>query len=188
PEPPAIHDHMELRMTDGRQVLYHDPRRFGLITLSSRKELVGHPLLVHLGPEPLNEEFDAAYLKKVLATRKGPVKAALMDQALVVGVGNIYASEALYISGLHPLKPANSCAGKANALVPAIRHVLQAAITSGGSSLRDFLDISGETGYFQHGFAVYGREGKPCKHCKTAIENIKITGRSSFFCPECQRL
>lgn len=181
------HDHLEMMLADGRQVVYHDPRRFGLITLTTQAQLAKHPLIGHLGPEPLEDAFNATYLAKMLALRKAPVKAILMDQAVVVGVGNIYASEALFLTGIHPNTPAYKAASKAKVLVPAIRKVLKDAIKSGGSSLRDFVDIDGDSGYFQHHFKVYGRVKKPCERCKTPIENITIAGRSSFFCPSCQK-
>lgn len=180
------HDHIELRLSDGRQVLYHDPRRFGLVTLVANDDLPSHPLLSELGPEPLEKAFNSTYLKRVLTGRMGPIKAVLMDQKVVVGVGNIYASEALFLTGIHPLRPADKCIAKAPDMVKAIQQVLKDAIASGGSSLRDFVDISGDSGYFQHAFKVYGQAKKPCSRCDGIIENIRIAGRSSFFCPNCQ--
>lgn len=187
-ENPAKHDHVIIGLKDGRRVVYRDPRRFGLMTLVDKKTLNSHELLAHLGPEPLEKEFSVSYLKSALEARTGSIKAALMDQEVVVGVGNIYASEALFMTGIHPLTKARDAAPMADNLVKAIRSVLQAAIVSGGSSLKDFVHISGDTGYFQHHFSVYDREGKSCSICKKPIENIRIAGRSSFFCPKCQPL
>ncbi len=180
------HDHAVMKLMDGRSVIYRDPRRFGLMTIMPSDEVASHELLAHLGPEPLERSFNASYLKSALAKRSGSIKAALMDQELVVGVGNIYAREALYLTGIHPLMVARNAAPAAAGLVVAIRQVLQAAIRSGGSSLKDFVHISGDAGYFQHHFAVYDREGESCGKCKKPIENIRIAGRSSFYCPKCQ--
>lgn len=182
------HDHLIITLKDGRRVVYRDPRRFGVITLVPENALAEHVLLAHLGPEPLENAFSPAYLRSALAARTGSIKAALMDQELVVGVGNIYASEALFMTGIHPLTKARDAAPAADKLVLAIRKVLKAAIASGGSSLKDFVHISGDAGYFQHHFAVYDREGEPCGECKKPIENIRIAGRSSYFCPKCQSL
>jgi formamidopyrimidine-DNA glycosylase len=181
------HDHVVVQLQDGRELIYNDARRFGLMAICPRDALAQHPLLAGLGPEPLDDAFSPAYLEAALLRRSGPVKPALMDQALVVGVGNIYASEALFLAGIHPQASARDAAAHAPALVRHIRHVLQAAIASGGSSLRDFFQLSGETGYFQHQFQVYGRQGKPCFSCKSAIETLRQAGRSSFFCPHCQK-
>ncbi len=181
------HDHLVITLTDGRCLIFNDARRFGLMTLASNKEIKKHPLLAHLGPEPMSGDFSTEYLKKKLASRHSPIKTTLMDQALVVGVGNIYASEALFDAGIDPRKPAAAAGNKAAALVKSIRKTLAAAIASGGSSLRDFVQVSGEGGYFQHRFKVYGREKKPCVTCRTPIEMIRQGGRSTFFCPRCQK-
>lgn len=186
PEMLLKHDHIELQLKDGRQVVYNDPRRFGIVTLAKKQLLASHALFAHLGPEPLEKSFTATYLRNALSTRKIAVKAAIMDQKLVVGVGNIYASEALFLSGVHPLRPANEAVESAPELTRNIRKVLRSAIASGGSSLRDFVDISGDTGYFQHHFKVYGKQKAPCEICFTPIQNVQIAGRSSFFCPSCQ--
>lgn len=185
-EKPQKHDHVIMTLKDGRRVIYRDPRRFGLMTLVDKKILNKHELLVHLGPEPLEKEFTAEYLKSALVKRTGSIKVALMDQEVVVGVGNIYASEALFMTGIHPLTKARDALPMADKLVPAIRKVLSEAIASGGSSLKDFVHISGDSGYFQHHFSVYDREGESCRKCKKTIKNIRISGRSSFFCPKCQ--
>ncbi|MBY0407760.1 MAG: bifunctional DNA-formamidopyrimidine glycosylase/DNA-(apurinic or apyrimidinic site) lyase [Rickettsiales bacterium] len=183
----AAHDHVMWQLKDGRCVIYNDARRFGLMDMAPEAELEQHPAFAHLGPEPLEKGFSPAYLKKALEGRNAPIKVALMDQALVVGVGNIYASEALFLCGIDPRKPAASVAGKAASMVASIRQVLKDAIASGGSSLRDFVHVSGEEGHFQHRFNVYGKAGKPCPSCGTAIASARQAGRSTFFCPHCQR-
>lgn len=186
PKTYGAHDHVVFMLEDGRAVIFNDARRFGLMALCKKSELSTHALLSHLGPEPLEKSFSPAYLKAALAKRKGPVKPVLMDQEVVVGVGNIYASEALFLAGISPLTPAMKVAGKAPLLIACIQQVLGDAITSGGSSLRDFLHVSGETGYFQHQFKVYGREGKPCMTCKKPIIAARQAGRSTFYCGGCQ--
>ena len=181
------HDHVIFLLADGRCLRYNDARRFGLMTLAQEAALPGHALLSHLGPEPLQAAFSDAYLAGALAARKGPVKPALMDQALVVGVGNIYASEALFLAKIHPATPARLAAKKAPLLAASIRRVLEAAIASGGSSLRDFVQLSGETGYFQHHFNVYGRKGEPCFACGSPVQKNVQAGRATFFCGSCQK-
>ncbi len=185
---PQKHTHLRLVLDDGQEVIYHDPRRFGLIILVPATELPAHALLTVLGPEPLEEGFTPDYLAEQLMRRKGPIKPALMDAALVVGVGNIYASEALFRAGIHPATPAHHCAARAGALVTHIRAVLTEAIASGGSTLRDYATSEGSPGYFQHHFSVYGKAGNPCEKCHSAVEKIVQAGRSSFFCPQCQSL
>ena len=181
------HDHLVVRLADGRHLIFNDARRFGLMALVKAGQETQHPLFRHLGPEPFSPEFSPAYLKEKLAKRHGPIKPVLMDQQLVVGVGNIYASEALFTAGIAPTRSAAKAAAGSKALVEAIHKVLKAAIASGGSSLRDFMSVDGEAGYFQHRFQVYGREGKPCRECRTPIRIIRQAGRSTFFCPECQK-
>lgn len=183
----SAHDHLVIRLADGRTLIFNDARRFGLMTLASAAQIKKHPLLVRLGPEPFSHEFSSVYLKDKLSTRHSAIKPALMDQQLVVGVGNIYASEALFQAGISPKRRASHVAPKAARLVKAIHKVLQAAIASGGSSLRDFVSVSGEEGYFQHTFYVYGRAGKPCLKCHTPIRTLRQSGRSTFFCPKCQK-
>jgi len=182
-----LHDHVLIELKDGRTAVYNDARRFGLMTLAKKNTLAKHPLLCDLGPEPLDKDFSAGYLKRELMKRSGPVKSVVMDQKLVVGVGNIYASEALFLAGIDPRKPAKKAADKADGLHAAIRKVLNDAIASGGSSLRDFLHVSGESGYFQHRFNVYDRKGNPCFSCQTPIRSTRLAGRSTFFCEHCQR-
>ncbi len=181
------HDHSIFELSDGRQVIYNDARRFGLMTLSTKDELTQHALFSALGPEPLEAEFTATYLKKALEGKKAPVKTVIMDQAIVVGVGNIYASEALFLAGIDPRKPAFEAAPKAAKLVQTIHKVLEDALASGGSSLKDFLHVSGESGYFQHHFNVYGRKGEACPTCKKPIETVRLAGRSTFLCAHCQK-
>lgn len=186
--PAQKHDHLLITLADGRELVFNDARRFGLVLLAGEEELkAAHPLFVGLGPEPLSSHFSAAYLAEKLGRRSGPIKPALMDQKLVVGVGNIYACEALYRAGVHPATAANRCAGQADALVRVIREVLREAIASGGSTLRNYAKASGESGYFQHKFSVYGRETEPCYTCHTPVARMLQAGRSTFFCPTCQK-
>lgn len=185
---PQVHDHVIVEFSNGLRAIYNDPRRFGLILPVERTKLAAHALLAHLGPEPLEAGFSTEYLATALAARKGPVKTALMDQKLVVGVGNIYACEALFEARIHPELPAYKAVWHASALTGTIRSVLERALASGGSSLRDFYSVDGKAGYFQHAFAVYGRENKPCRKCGSKISRIIQAGRSSFFCPRCQKL
>lgn len=187
PKTLSKHDHALFLLTDGRVMIFNDARRFGLMTLAKKAQLDKHPLFAHLGPEPLERAFSEAYLKKALAGRKAPIKPVLMDQELVVGVGNIYASEALFLAGIDPRKPASRVALKASEIVTATQQVLRAAIASGGSSLRDFLHVSGESGYFQHRFNVYDRKGKPCPRCHKPIRAARQAGRSTFWCASCQK-
>ncbi len=182
------HDHVVLTLENGVLAVFHDPRRFGLIELMKPGEEGTHSLLIHLGPEPLSKDFSVKYLAAQLARRKGPIKPTLMDQKLVVGVGNIYASESLFLSKIHPFIPSRDVAKKSPDIITAIRTTLEAAITSGGSTLRDYVGASGEGGYFQHRFQVYGRDGKPCFECGTTIETAVQTGRATYWCPECQQI
>lgn len=194
PYAPEKHDHMVIGMQDGTRVVFNDARRFGLVTLSRTDALERHRLIKHLGPEPLGKGFDAAYLAHKLKGRKAAVKLAIMDQRIVVGVGNIYASEALFMAGIGPKRKAGSLAKAEIAkLVGAIRAVLEKAIAAGGSSLRDYVQADGELGYFQHQWAVYGRDGKKCKGCacdvaKTGgIRKITQGQRSTYYCPRKQK-
>lgn len=185
--PLQTHDHVVFQFTDGSACIYRDPRRFGLLTYAQTGALEKHALLENIGPEPFSDDFNATYLARELKRRKQPVKVVLLDQALVAGVGNIYASEACFLARVHPLTPAKNAANMAQALVSAVREVLQKAIASGGSSLRDFVNVDGNTGYFQHAFDVYGRAGAPCNACKTPISACMLAGRNTFWCPQCQR-
>ena len=188
--PDLKHDHVILTLDDGTVVRFNDPRRFGLIDYMARDAADAHPLLAGMGPEPLEPGFDGAYLSRVLAGKLTPIKAALLDQKIVAGLGNIYVCEALYRARLSPRRLAATVAGaRAARLAAAIRDVLSEAIEAGGSSLRDYVQASGELGYFQHRWAVYGREGEPCPGCTCAegVRRIVQAGRSTFFCAKKQR-
>ncbi len=187
---PEKHDHVVLHMDSGTRITFNDPRRFGAMDLFATAGAETHPLLARIGPEPLGNSFDESYLARALEGRNTPVKAALLDQRIVAGLGNIYVCEALYRAGISPRRRAgNIGARRAAALVPIIRDVLRDAIHAGGSSLRDYRQADGELGYFQHSFDVYGREGQPCRRegCTGTITRIVQSGRSSFYCGKCQR-
>lgn len=192
-KPKEKHDHFIMHMSNGRDVVFNDPRRFGLIAYVDEKNLKNHKLFSHLGPEPLSKDFTPKFLEKILKSRKGPVKVALMDQTLVVGVGNIYASEALFDAGIDPTISAQSIdLERIKRLTKSIQKVLKSAILAGGSTLKDYRKTNGDLGYFQHCFAVYDREGKECKTCdckisKTGgVQKIVQGGRSTFYCPRKQ--
>ncbi len=184
---PQKHDHVVLHMEGGAQVTFNDPRRFGAMDLMATIGAEAHPLLAGLGPEPLGNAFDGPYLAAKLAGRKTPIKSALLDQRIVAGLGNIYVCEVLHRAHIAPDRLAGEVKDAA-ALVPIIRDVLGEAIAAGGSSLRDYRQADGELGFFQHTFAVYGREGEPClaPRCGAEIMRIIQSGRSSFYCPQCQ--
>ncbi len=187
---PGPHDHVIFETDDGTVVTFCDPRRFGFMDLIEPGGLDGHPRLKDLGPEPLGNQFNGPMLSKMLAGKATPIKAALLDQRLVAGLGNIYVCEALWRAHISPRRLARSVAGKrAERLAPAIRDVLTEAIESGGSSLRDYVQADGELGYFQHRFAVYDREGEPCltDGCGGTVRRLVQSGRSTFYCPACQR-
>ena len=190
----TAHDHVVFNLSNGATVTFNDPRRFGSMKIVPRAKLEQEPLLRGLGPEPLGNEFDAAMLAKACAGKKTSLKAALSDQRVVAGLGNIYVCEALFRARLSPKRQASTIAdrsGKPNqravALVDAIKAVLHDAIKAGGSSLRDHRRADGSLGDFQHNFQVYDREGQPCPGCKGKIKRIVQTGRSTFYCPSCQR-
>ena len=190
----TAHDHVIFHMSNGATVTFNDPRRFGSMKLVSRARLEDEPLLRSLGPEPLGNEFDAAMLAKACAGKKTSLKAALSDQRIVAGLGNIYVCEALFRARLSPKRIASTIAdrnGKPNEraekLVDAIKAVLRDAIEAGGSSLRDHRRADGSLGDFQHNFQVYDREGQPCPSCKGKIKRIVQGGRSTFYCPSCQK-
>jgi len=188
--PAAPHDHMVLTLDDDTVIRFNDPRRFGLIDYVRRGEAARHPLLARLGPEPLEASFDGAYLASKLAGKLAPIKAALLDQRIVAGLGNIYVCEALYRAGLSPKRLAASIGRRrADRLAAAIKSVLTEAIAAGGSSVRDYVQADGELGYFQHHWAVYGREGEPCPGCNCAegVRRIAQSGRSTFYCEKRQR-
>lgn len=181
------HDHMVITFADGQTLTFNDARRFGVLELIATSNEAEHPLFSALGPEPLEAHFTPTRLTEQLQGRKTPLKVALLDQHVVVGVGNIYASEALFRAQLSPERSAGSLTtDEAKKLTASIKAVLNAAIAAGGSSLRDYVQSDGELGYFQHAFKVYGREGQPCPRCKTPILRITQAGRSTFYCPTCQ--
>ncbi|KJS40675.1 bifunctional DNA-formamidopyrimidine glycosylase/DNA-(apurinic or apyrimidinic site) lyase [Roseovarius sp. BRH_c41] len=187
---PEKHDHVVLDMAGGARITFNDPRRFGAMDLMPTITAESHPLLARIGPEPLGNDFNELYLTAALKGRNTPIKSALLDQRIVAGLGNIYVCETLYRAGISPLTRAGTLSAKrAASLVPIIRDVLRDAITAGGSSLRDFRQTDGELGYFQHSFDVYGREGDLCRNsgCTGLITRVIQAGRSSFYCPKCQR-
>ena len=186
----AKHDHVVLTLDDGTIVRLNDARRFGVLDYLRRGEEASHPLLAGMGPEPLGPDFDGAYLARTLTGKMTPIKSALLDQRIVAGLGNIYVCEALYRAGVSPRRLAATVTGaRATRLASAIREVLTEAIEAGGSSLRDYVQANGELGYFQHRWAVYGREGEPCPGCTCAegVRRITQAGRSTFFCAKKQR-
>ncbi len=192
----AIHDHVVFHLSSGASITFNDPRRFGLMLIVPRRDLADHPLMREVGPEPLGNAFDANLLAAACANKKTSLKAALLDQTVVAGLGNIYVCEALHWSQLSPKRRASTIAtrkgapnAKAVALVDAIKAVLSDAIKAGGSSLRDHRQTNGELGYFQHHFRVYDREGRPCvtPGCRGTVKRIVQNGRSTFFCPVCQK-
>ena len=184
------HDHVVLDMANGARITFNDPRRFGAMDLLDTATADQHKLLAVIGPEPLGNDFNEPYLVAALKGRNTPVKAALLDQRIVAGLGNIYVCEALFRARISPRRRAGQIAApRVAAMVPIIRQVLAEAIEAGGSSLRDFRQADGELGYFQHSFDAYGREGEPCRAagCTATIARIVQSGRSSFYCPKCQR-
>jgi formamidopyrimidine-DNA glycosylase len=186
---PQKHDHVVLDMAGGARVTFNDARRFGAMDLMPTQTAESHSLLVGLGPEPFGNDFNGPYLAARLKGRKTPIKAALLDQRIVAGLGNIYVAETLYRARISPLRLAGDLTEpQAHALVPMIREVLAEAIEAGGSSLRDFRQANGELGYFSKHFQVYDREGEPCETpgCAGTIIRTVQSGRSSFWCPACQ--
>lgn len=181
------HDHIGITLENGRQLRFHDPRRFGLML-----RILGNPdshyLLENLGPEPLEDDFTAIHLKASCAKRSAAIKTVIMDAKVVVGVGNIYASEALFRAGILPRTAARRLSSPRLArLVAAIRNVLTDAIAEGGTTLRDFLNSDGEPGYFKQRLFVYGRKGEPCRVCKTPIRHAVMAQRATYWCPCCQK-
>ncbi|GAB4392560.1 MAG: bifunctional DNA-formamidopyrimidine glycosylase/DNA-(apurinic or apyrimidinic site) lyase [Kiloniellaceae bacterium] len=182
------HDHVVFTTEAGVEIRFNDARRFGIMDLVAAETLDAHPLLRDLGPEPLGNDFNGPGLAAALQGKRTPIKAALLDQRLVAGLGNIYVCEALYFAGLSPRRQAYTVQGnRAEKLAAAVRQVLTRAIEAGGSSLRDYVQADGELGYFQHEWAVYGREGEPCKACGEPIRRLVQSGRSTFYCSSCQR-
>jgi formamidopyrimidine-DNA glycosylase len=190
------HDHVVFHLDNGKVVTYNDPRRFGFMDLAAKGALAEHPRLKGLGAEPLAPDFDARLLARLFAGSRTSLKAALLDQKRIVGLGNIYACEALWRAKLSPSRRAGELADakgratpEAKALAPAIKAVLEEAIKAGGSTLRDHRQTDGELGYFQHSFSVYDREGLPClrPRCRGTIRRATQAGRSTFWCPVCQK-
>ena len=180
-----LHDHVDWHLDSGRILRYTDPRRFG----SQLWQAPGttHELLADLGPEPLSDAFDGKYLWQTSRGRAASIKVFLMDQKTVVGVGNIYAAEALFAAGIHPLRAAGVVSrARYDRLANEVKRILAYAITRGGTTLRDFLSPDGEPGYFEQELFVYGRAGAPCKVCGTPIRSITLGQRSTFYCPRCQ--
>jgi formamidopyrimidine-DNA glycosylase len=185
--PPRTHDHVDLQLDNGVLLRFHDPRRFGAI-LPWREQQPSHPLLADLGPEPLSEAFSGDYLFARSRGRSAPLKSFIMDGRIVVGVGNIYAAESLFLAGLRPQRAAGRVSRRQfEALADAIRRVLTLAIERGGTTLRDFAGATGEAGYFQQELMVYGRDGEACRRCGGIIRRVVIGQRASCYCPACQR-
>ena len=191
----AAHDHVVFHLSSGATVTFNDPRRFGLMLIVPRGELAAHPLMRRVGPEPLGKAFDAPLLARACAGKKTRLKAALLDQTVVAGLGNIYVCEALHRARLSPKRSASTIATRAGAphtraaaLVDAIKAVLNDAIKAGGSSLRDHRRTDGELGYFQHHFRVYDRAGEACvtPGCGGTVRRVVQNGRSTYYCPKCQ--
>ena len=193
-EPTGKHDHVQFDLDNGAVIIFTDPRRFGLMDMCKTDELQDHPLITVIGPEPIGNAFSGPVLAERLKGKSQAIKQAIMDARVVCGVGNIYASESLFRAGISPKRKAGTVqGGRAEKLVAAIKQVLDEAIRSGGSSLRDHRTTDGELGYFQHNFAVYDREGQACPGCdcdisKTkGIQRLEQGGRSTYYCPRKQR-
>jgi formamidopyrimidine-DNA glycosylase len=183
----GLHDHFVLETDEGRRLALNDPRRFGSLDLVSTEALHQHEPFLKMGPEPLSDDFSAEYLAKALAGRSAPIKALLLDQRIVAGLGNIYVCEALHIAGISPARAGGKISKpRLVALVEAVKTVLLSAVEAGGSTLRDFAQPDGELGYFSKQFLAYGREGEPCR-CGAPIRRRVEGGRSTFYCPRCQR-
>ncbi|MCX7545283.1 bifunctional DNA-formamidopyrimidine glycosylase/DNA-(apurinic or apyrimidinic site) lyase [Marinicella gelatinilytica] len=186
-QPVKKHDHFELQFHDGQTLRFHDPRRFGCILLTNEHP-EQHSLLASLGPEPLSNDFNGQWLKDTAKNRTVAVKNFIMNSQVVVGVGNIYAAEALFQAGIHPKRAASRISlQRYESLANAIKAVLQKAIKAGGTTLQDFTNSEGKPGYFQQELQVYGHQGQPCRQCNQTIRNILIGSRSSYYCQQCQR-
>lgn len=187
---PQKHDHVVFYMDNGARVTFNDPRRFGLLDLIETEFMVDHRLFRAMGPEPFSNDFNEVYLLKALARRQTPIKSVLLDQRIVAGLGNIYVCEVLFRAGISPKRKAGALSSaRVRSLIPLVKGVLEEAIEAGGSSLKDYRNASGDLGYFQHGFRVYGRDGESCQNtqCSGQIARITQAGRSTFYCPRCQR-
>lgn len=186
---PVKHDHVVFHMANGARVTFNDARRFGAMDLADTVRLEDHWLIKSIGPEPLGNAFNEAYLTAKLDGKNTPIKTALLDQRIIAGLGNIYVCEVLFRAGINPTRKAGNLSKRRVAsLVPIIRDVLAEAIEAGGSSLKDYRQADGELGYFQHGFKAYDRENDPCQTatCVGTIARIVQSGRSTFYCPKCQ--
>jgi formamidopyrimidine-DNA glycosylase len=184
---PRPHDHLDLLLAGGRCLRLHDPRRFGSVLWTGAPPQE-HPLLRHLGPEPLGPDFHGEHLYHLARARRVAVKAFLMDAEVVVGVGNIYANESLFAAGIHPARPCSRVGlERYRRLAECVRQILEGAIAMGGTTLRDYVRDDGGPGYFALSLAVYGRTGEACKRCASVIRQRRIGQRSSFYCPQCQR-
>lgn len=182
------HDHVIITLDDGRVLRFNDVRRFGLMDIIAAKALGSHKRFKGIGPEPLAADFSAAILESAFKGRRGPIKAALLDQRNIAGIGNIYACEALYMARISPKRRTGTVMReRATLLTKAIREVLEKAVEAGGSSARDYVNANGEQGWFQAQWVVYDREGKPCPTCRAPIKRIVQSGRSTFYCGKCQR-
>jgi formamidopyrimidine-DNA glycosylase len=186
------HDHLACKLDDDSWLVFNDARRFGFIDLIESENLKTHKMLVRLGPEPLSAEFNFAYLAEKLRRKKMNIKTTMMNNEIVVGVGNIYINESLFDAGISPLREASSLAeNEIKKLIFSVKKIIKKAIELGGSSISDYVDAEGKSGNFQNNFKIYGREngtaGKNCLLCKTPVRRIKQSGRSSFYCPQCQR-
>ena len=185
--PPGVHDHIDWELANGQALRYTDPRRFGSVHWLL-PESSGHALLDHLGPEPLSEDFTGELLYQRSRKRSSAVKTFIMDGRIVVGVGNIYANEALFKAGIHPKRKAGRISlDRYHKLAEAIRETLSAAILMGGTTLRDFVNSDGKPGYFAQSLLVYGKAGAPCTECNTPLKEIRMNNRSTVYCPRCQR-
>jgi formamidopyrimidine-DNA glycosylase len=186
-EVPSRHDHLDLRLSDGACLRLRDPRRFGCF-LWAEGDPLAHPLLAELGPEPFDPRFSGDHLHHQAAGRRTAVKSFLMDSRVVVGVGNIYANEALFLAGIDPRRSAGRISlRRYQLLASCVREVLRSAIEHGGTTLRDFVDGGGNPGYFQRELLVYGKSGGPCRGCGEPLRSARIGQRSTFYCPRCQR-
>lgn len=187
---PGKHDHLVFALSGGATVMFNDTRRFGVADLIEPGGESRHPLLATLGPEPLSNHFSGAILYDALRNRRSPIKTGLLDQKVVAGLGNIYVSEALFETGINPKRRCDRIGvDRMDRLAGEVRNVLNRAIAAGGSTLRDYAQVDGELGYFQHGFKVYDRDGEPCSkaECAGTIKRIVQSGRSTFYCSRCQR-
>jgi len=182
------HDHLLFRLNNGDYLRFNDVRKFGLVTYLNDNDLTKSKLFSHLGIEPLSDEFNGKYLREISKNSNLEIKKFIMEQKNVVGVGNIYASEALFLSRINPTRPSSKISQKdTDNLVKNIKGVLELAISKGGSTIKDYRLVTGESGYFQHEFKTYGKENNPCKICSTPIKKIVQGGRSTFYCPKCQK-